>query len=379
MFDNDQAVPAGGGESVSVNATSLQPMTAEAAAGLLSSWSDDDDTPSVPADLEPDDDAQAVEPEPEGEGDEAEPEAVEGEDEPEEGEENTDEEEQTPEQSEPEGYDWDKVPGEAKFRLRDGTVVTAAEVKKRWDALSNAEQESSRISAEKQQFERQQAQAAQQYQQFLPVAQQALAAIQASLPQVPNAPDPSLASTDPIRYVEERARYDGIVNEYNAKVGQMRAIAAQAQNQQQRAQAEQKQRLDGYIEEQRNKLYEALPDLRDPAKRQEFHREFIDGGAKHYGFAPDELNQVFDSRLMVMARDALAYRKMMAKGAPKPTPAKPATAQAPVKTAPVALGGRRETSNEQQATRKDKLMSDARKKGALTAREAAQLLSQINP
>jgi hypothetical protein len=267
------------------------------------------------------------------------------------------------------------VPGEAKFRLRDGTVVTAAEVKKRWDALSNAEQEASRINADRQRFEQQRAHAAQQYQQFLPVAQQALASIQASLPQVPNAPDPSLASTDPIRYVEERARYDGIVNEYNAKVGQMRAIAAQAQNQQQRVQVEQKQKLDGYIEEQRTKLYEALPDLRDTAKRQEFYREFIDGGAKHYGFAPDELNQVFDSRLMVMARDALAYRRMMAKGTPKPSPARLQSIQG--KTAPVAPGGRRETTNEQQATR-TRLMSDARKKGALTAREAAQLAAQLD-
>jgi RPA family protein len=302
MSDDTTVAPAG--DSAPVTATPLQPMTAAAASALLASYPDDDDAPAPPepAPSEPVEDADTPEPEPEGEGGEEAAVVETEQDAPEEGE-TPDEEAQPENQPEPEGYDWDKVPGEAKFRLRDGTVVTAADVKKRWDALSTAEQEAARVAADRQQFEQARAQAAQQYQQFLPVAQQAIQAIQNSLPQVPNPPDPSLATTDPIRYVEERARYDATVNEYNTKVGQMRQIAAQAQDQQKRAQAEQRQQLDGYIREQQKALLDAMPDLRDTAKRETFYRDFVDVGTRHYGFSQDELNAVHDARLMRMAAD----------------------------------------------------------------------------
>lgn len=369
---SDETTSAPEGVSETVTATQMQPMTAEAAAGLLAGWDDDAPEVSEPADTPSDDEAtETPEPEPEGEDGEAEASA-----EAEEAPEPPEGEEETPEEP---GIDWDKVPGEAKFRLRDGRVVTAADLKRDFDELQTARQLRETYEKNLSQFEQQRAQAAQQYQQFLPIAQQAITAIQASLPQVPNPPDPSLASSDPIRYVEERARYDAVVNDYNAKVGQMRQIQAQAEQQRQRAEAEKRQHLDGYINEQRTKLLDAMPDLRDTAKRQEFYREFVDHGTNVYGFTADELNNVYDARLMRMAADAMAYRKLMAKGAPKPgtQPAKGKPAASQPQRPAVASGGKRETPAESQATRREKLWADARKKGPMDARTAARLLAQL--
>lgn len=365
MSNETSAAPAGDGNATPVTATTLEPMTAEAASALLAGW-DNEDTSSDPSPSDDADDFEfADDTAPEGEDGEAEATAAPEETEPAE----YDEASAQPD----DGIDWEKVPGTAKFRLRDGTVVTAADLKQNFDELRQARQMREALEQQRLTFQRQMTQAAQQYQQFLPVAQQAINAIQASLPQVPNPPDPRLAQADPLGYVEQKAQYDAILNDYNVKVGQMRAIQAQAVQQQQRAQVEQRQRLDGYIEEQRKALLDALPDLRDQAKRQEFYRDFLEAGTNAYGFSADELNAVYDARIMRMAADALAYRRMMARG----KAAQPRPAQAQAKRPPVAQGGRRETPQEQTATRKEKLMSDARKKGSLDARSAARLLAQL--
>jgi hypothetical protein len=370
MSDETTSAPAG---DAPVTATQMQPMTAEAAAGLLASWPDDEDASSVDADTSDTDEA----PEP---ADDATPEGEDGELESAEAEDETTDPAEGDETPEDPGIDWDKVPGEAKFRLRDGSVVTAADLKRDYDELRQARQLRETYERNLSQFEQQRAQAAQQYQQFLPVAQQAIQAIQASLPQVPNAPDPRLAQTDPIRYVEERARYDAIVNDYNAKVGQMRQIQAQAEHQRRQAEVEQKQQLDRYIEEQRDSLLKAMPDLRDTAKRQAFYQDFLDTGTNVYGFSAGELNNVYDARLMKMAADAMAYRKLMAKGAPKPgtqpAKAKPAAPQAPRPA--VAQGGKRGTPTEQAATKRERVWNEVRKAGPMDARTAARFAAQLD-
>jgi hypothetical protein len=343
-----------------------EPLSVEAAAGIMAGWDDEPDEGSAaPATPEPVNPKPADEPEA-AEADEGEPEDIEATGtEPEQGE----PEEPEPE---PEGYDWEKVPGEAKFRLRDGKVVTAADLKRDFDKLQQLSHAEERLSQEYARFQQQQVQVAQQARQFEQLAPQAIAAIQASLPQVPAMPDTALANTDPIRYVEERARYDAAVFEYQTKVGQIRQIQEASQQQQQRSSHEQQQKLSQYVEGQREKLMEALPSLRDTAKRQEFYRDFLETGTKNYGFSEQELNGVYDHRLMKMAADAIAYRKLMSKPKPSPVPRDAPQGQ----RAPVASPGRRVAASEVKGQQRAQLIDRARVNGG-SLRDIAAIVAEM--
>ena len=379
MSDTIDAAPAGTGTESVVSATMQEPFTAEAAVSLLQGWDEEDAKASAeptPA-SDPEDASTDADPAPEGE--DGEPlDADDGNEEPDEG--DNDAEDTPAEPQEPEGYDWEKVPGDAKFRLRDGTVVTGADLKQRWDDLQQATQQKEYLAREYATFQQQQAQFAQQAQQFFPVAQQAIQAIQQSLPQIPNPPDRSLLQTDPLRFHDEMANRQLAIEDYNAKVGQIQQIQGQAQAHQQRLHAEQQQRLKSYVDSQREELFKAMPDLRDTGKRQEFYRDFIDTLPREYGFKPDELNQVYDARLMRLAADAMAYRKLMSKPKPKPNAAgAPAQAQAgqPAR-APMAQPGRRATSAEQKSGSRDQLRAEMRAKGRLSEEEAVAYLRKLD-
>lgn len=374
MSEHDTAASA---DASTVTATFEQPisMTLDGVAGLLAM--EDDDAPAS----EPSASNPATPDEPEGTvsaetpDEPAEAEASE-EETPDEGEpeETTDE----PTQDEPAGYDWEKVPGDATFRTRDGKAFTAAEIKAQWDDLQTARQMREQGERERAEFQQQRTQAAQQYQQFLPIAQQAIQAIQASLPRVPDAPDPSLLHSDPLRFHELRALREQAVEEYNRGVGNMRQIAAQAQHQQQQAQAEQKQDLDNYIQEQQKALFDAMPDLRDEGKRKEFYSDLKSTlTGQEYGFSLQEVDGIHDARLMKVLRKAIKYDQLMAKGKPRPNTAPVAAGKGQPQTAPrapVAQPGRRTSAPEKEATRKTQLMAQARAKGGVDLREAASLI-----
>jgi hypothetical protein len=356
MSVNDQAAPAG---DAPVTATMNEPLSVEAAAGIMAGWDDEPDEGSEapatpePEEAEPDyiETAAAESDEPEGEADEGE--------EPEQGE------------PEPEGYDWDKVPGNAKFRTRDGKVITAAELKQNFDKLQQLSQAEQRLSQEYAQFQQQQSQLAQQARQFEQLAPQAIAAIQQSLPQIPERPNPALANTDPIRYVEERAQYDAAVHEYQSKVAQIQQIQRVGQEQQQRLAHEQQHKVSQYVEGQRQQLLEALPVLRDEGKRKEFYGEFLSFGKK-LGFSEQELNGVFDARLMVAMSKAMAHDKLMSKGKPTPSPVPRDAARTPV-----ASPGRRVAAAETQGAKRAQLIDRARVNGG-SLRDIAAIVAEMD-
>lgn len=307
MTIESNAAPAGDGGSVSAPAAATrEPMNVHAAAGLLANWDDEPEAPAAPSEpsnapTEPET-AAAETPASEETAEQAAP-----------------AEEAEPEaESEPEQI----VHGNAKTRLRDGTVVAVADLKKAFDELKDLRAKEPELSATQQQLQARAAQLAQQqqfFQQVLPVVlEKAKAAI-------PAEPDPSLLTRDPIAHYEQTVARNNAIAEFR------KLEAAQVAHTQQLAKAQEEQ-FKSYLTEQQRQLADKLPDIRVPEKRAEIYKGFVDTASK-FGFSQEEVDSVHDHRLLhmvhVLAGKAAAYDRLQAE---KPKVQEKAKAAVPVAT-----------------------------------------------
>jgi hypothetical protein len=191
---------------------------------------------------------------------------------------------------EPEGDDDAEIP---MHRLRDGTQVSLGDLKKAFDEARGYRQAIPQIQQERARIEQEKQAIAAQQQQFQPVIAQVASILQQ---QIPPAPDPALLLSDPIEFHNQRWMHEQAVS-------QLRAVnAAQAEAQQrQAAEAESQRKV--YLQTQQQKLVEAIPALREPEKAKAFNAEFQEIGAK-VGFSAQELGQVYDHRLFLLAQYA---------------------------------------------------------------------------
>jgi uncharacterized phage infection (PIP) family protein YhgE len=359
MSDTENAVPAGAGDEVSA---STAPLNVDAAAAMFERSERASEERDTTRDERP---ARSPTPSSEDEG-ESQPHAEEVTTEEPEGSADTN----TPEDDET--VEFEKLHGNTKVRLRDGTEWTVGELKRRIDDLRSLDTGKQEFTAQQQRFQQMAAQVAQQAQQFEQIAPQAIAAIQAQLPAIPDKPDIALRGSDPFAYQERLDDHYRAIEDYNGKVAQMQAIAGQQQQLEQQRQQEAAQVQQGFLAEQQQRLYASMPELRDTAKREAFAQDFVKYGTETYGFEMNELNSAYDHRLMLMARDAIAYRKLQA-NKPKPSPAKPQA------TVPVAQPGRRPSGQEARSSARSEELSSAlnRRGGISSVDEAARLLEKF--
>ena len=120
----------------------------------------------------------------------------------------------------------------------------------------------------------------------------------------PQLPDASLAESDPIAYMEQRAKYDTDMQSYQQQQMQMQQL--QYQQQQQADQQHQ-----AFVREQGEIIRSKIPELADPAKSQT-HWQSLMNSAKEYGFSDDEIAATADARYIQMANDAMKYRRIVA-------------------------------------------------------------------
>ena len=363
MTVEENAAPAGDGETTHVRPESY---TNDQAEQVLLSMDTDGDEPEVPVtkpseEPKPEAEAEPADATVETEGEEIaaepDPDAPEGEEEP-------GEEEQPPE---PQPIDFESLTGETELRLRDGTVITVGDVKKKWGGLQELERAQQEFAAERQQFQQYAAQQAQQYSQFAPVAQQAIAALQSQLPEIPDWPDKALRESDPDQYNELLDDRYRAIEAHNATIAQIEQVEQQRVQLEHQAQAEQKANHEKYIQGQRETLFSKMPDLRDAAKRDEFGRAFMDLG-QQYGFTPEELSGTHDARLMVLFRDLIESKKAKAV---KPTPKKI------VSKTPTATPGPVTSPSSAKEKQREQLFEQARNSGGITASQADLLLMEI--
>lgn len=124
------------------------------------------------------------------------------------------------------------------------------------------------------------------------------------IPAQPKPPGRDLFERDPIGYMEAKLKYDDDVAAWQGQVGEFEAVSNRQRQMQEQAQAY-------TLQQEMAKLTQVLPEIADPEKGPQVRKAMIDVGVE-YGFAPDEIAQVVDSRQVRVLHDAMKYRQMMA-------------------------------------------------------------------
>lgn len=152
-----------------------------------------------------------------------------------------------------------------------------------------AEAEFQRVAAERQ-----------QYAQTLYTAQQMLAQM------MPQEPDwVALSQQDPAEAIRQRALWDRHQQNLAALQAEQDRVA-QVQH------AQHLQNFQGFVETQRSKLLDALPDWKDGEKAKAERGKLIEWGKKH-GYSEPELQSIYDHRHVTTMRKAMLYDEMMAR------------------------------------------------------------------
>lgn len=331
----DTAAPAGDGS-----------LSQDAAASLIqtSLLPQEEETPAVEAEPSPEE-AQAPEPaqEEESPAPEAEPEkAAETEDE------------------------W--VHGNAKTRLRDGREVRVSELKRLADIEPDLKRQEQELQARKSQLEAATAQIAQQYQIVQNTLPRIIEQMQAQIPAMPEPPTAELASTDPFKFAEEMGKYVSAKDARDRKIAQLQELNQRNAQQQALAHQQLQMQQQAWISEQRSKLYERAPELKDPAKARELQADAVKYGVGYYGFQENEIANITDARTLLALRDAVAYRKQQEQK-PKVIAAK--TKEAP----PVKTPGRRVSEAETKDSAYKEQLAKLRKSGR--SEDAQSIIMQM--
>ena len=217
------------------------------------------------------------------------------------------------------------VADNAKVRLPDGTVTTVAELKQGSLRQADYTRKTQEVSASRKELEARQAEIAQKSQSFEQTINFALQVAQASMPQEPSR---EMLASDPIAYLQQKAEYD-------ARLGQLQHLSAAKQQHEEVKSGEQQRAFHEWVSGERQRLVEAMPELKDTAKLHAFNGELVKG-IEQYGFTAQDLSNVYDHRLVLLAKDALAYQKLKAS---KPQ------AMAKTQGKPAFTPGRRQSPN----------------------------------
>lgn len=121
----------------------------------------------------------------------------------------------------------------------------------------------------------------------------------------PNPPSEELLAEDPIGYIEEKARYDKAVEQYNQQQGKMSEIMQQSEQARERA-------VQAYLQQEMQSLANVIPEFSDAQKASKLKNKLIDGGQNHYGYTADEIGQIMDHRAIRVLNDAIKYREIVA-------------------------------------------------------------------
>jgi hypothetical protein len=112
-------------------------------------------------------------------------------------------------------------------------------------------------------------------------------------------------TADPIGYMEKKFEFDEVKAQYD------RDVAALQQTQRQQS-AQEQQQEQAYLADQAEQLKRLIPEIAHPEKGAQLRQQLIDTGVE-YGFSPEEIQGVKDSRHVLALNDARKYRQLVAK------------------------------------------------------------------
>ena len=109
-----------------------------------------------------------------------------------------------------------------------------------------------------------------------------------------------LREVDPIAYLTER-------DKWNERQKTIQSVKKQKEELQQKQFQEQQEKLAEVVQEGRKKLLESIPEWKDDTIKAAEERAIVDYGVNKLGFSPEEMGQVYDYRILLMARNAWLY------------------------------------------------------------------------
>jgi len=171
----------------------------------------------------------------------------------------------------------------------------------------------------------------------------------------PQAPDPEMINSDPIGYMEARARYDQQMQAYNDQ--QQKLTYFQQEKQQMLAQQRQQ-----FVAQQAEILKQEIPEFADPQKAEAVKGRLVEAG-ESYGLTKEELGQIIDARYVKILNDAAKYRELQA--------SKKTVTEKAKKARPMVKGGAKKRTDP-KAVQRAKLKERLKKTGSLE--DAASLL-----
>jgi len=186
---------------------------------------------------------------------------------------------------------------DGRVRLPDGTVTTVNELIRGNLREADYTRKTQETAALREELQSRQAELAQREQ----TIDLAIDIARAYLPQEP---DQSMIHTDPIGYLQQKAEYD-------ARMGQLQQLYAARQQAEQARSTQTVEQKKEVLRREAEALFHAMPELRDPAKLNQFNADMVKA-VERYGFSPQDVAAAEDHRLFLLARDAMAYQKLMA-------------------------------------------------------------------
>lgn len=249
------------------------------------------------------------------------------------------------------------VPDDGKVKLSDGTEMTVAELSKGYFRDRDYRQKSMELGEQRRSFETK-AQQIQQLDQQLSTDREFMVQLMQSI--MPQRPDPSMLSADPVGYQEMRAHYD-------IRKEQLDYLLQQTQQEATRRQEAQNSTIAEKRTAEWAATLDAMPELKDSTKLRAFADDVKKHGVEDYRFSPQELGALADDhRLAMVLRDAIAFRKLQTRKA----------AQIPAKVEgkpPVQRGGNRPTPDMQKARDVKAAMTRLNQSGSIKDGVAALL------
>ena len=171
----------------------------------------------------------------------------------------------------------------------------------------------------------------------------------------PQKPSADLLNSDPIGYMQENARYEAELEGYTAQQTQISEVT-------QRQSAMQQQARQVYLQEQVQRLQAEIPEFANHETASPLRDKLFKMGTENYGYSPDEMGEVTDSRAVKVLMDAMKWRELQ-------------SGKAAAKTAPKPSQSIKPTGRRQQPQRvaRDKQLAKARSTGSLQDFAAAML------
>jgi len=215
----------------------------------------------------------------------------------------------------------------------EDTQVTLEELQNGYSRQRDYTRKTQELAEQRKAIEAQQQEVSQKdaiYSQLLPRMEATLKG------ELENEPDwNALYEADPIAYVREK-------DVWNEKKQKLQAVQAEAQRVQQESQVEQQKKLQQFVEYGNQQLLDQIPEWQDNEVASKEKMAIRDYGVSVLGYTPQEMDSVYDYRVLLGLRNAWLQHKTQQATKVKPTEkkaaartARPGTSNVPKSTTPV--------------------------------------------